>query len=80
MTATQVYRVYIKTTPQQIWDAITRPEWTQRYGYSNIADFDLRPGGQYKAYPSEAVKRTASRSPTSSSTVRFSRWTRPSVS
>ena len=25
---TQVYRVYIKATPQAIWDAITRPEWT----------------------------------------------------
>ena len=25
---TQVYRVYIKATPQAIWDAITKPEWT----------------------------------------------------
>ena len=30
---TQVYRVYIKATPQAIWDAITKPEWTERYGY-----------------------------------------------
>ena len=50
MTATQVYRVYIKATPQAIWDAITKPEWTERYGYTNRADFDLRPGGAYKAY------------------------------
>jgi uncharacterized protein YndB with AHSA1/START domain len=57
MTATQVYRVYIKATPQAIWDAITKPEWTQRYGYTNIADFDLRPGGAYKAYPSEAMRK-----------------------
>jgi len=41
MTATQVYRVYIKATPQAIWDAITKPEWTERYGYTNRADFDL---------------------------------------
>ncbi len=26
---TQVYRVYIKATPQAIWDAITKPEWTR---------------------------------------------------
>ena len=26
---TQVYRVYIKATPQAIWDAITKPEWTE---------------------------------------------------
>ncbi|MDP9184392.1 MAG: SRPBCC family protein [Actinomycetota bacterium] len=57
LTTTQVYRVYIKTTPQAIWDGITKPEWTQRYGYTNIADYDLRPGGAYKSYPSEAMKR-----------------------
>lgn len=28
---TQVYRVAIKATPEQIWDAITRPEWTAQY-------------------------------------------------
>ncbi|MFJ8579877.1 SRPBCC domain-containing protein [Micromonospora sp. NPDC093277] len=46
---TKVYRVYIKATPQAIWDAITKPEWTQRYGYQGIAEFDLRPGGGYRA-------------------------------
>ena len=45
---TQVYRVYIRTTPEAIWDAITKPEWTQRYGYAAISDFDLRPGGRAK--------------------------------
>ena len=29
--ATQVYSVFIRATPQQIWDAITRPEFTERY-------------------------------------------------
>jgi uncharacterized protein YndB with AHSA1/START domain len=57
LTTTQVYRVYIKATPQAIWDAITKPEWTERYGYTNLADYDLRPGGSYKSYPSEAMKR-----------------------
>jgi len=52
----QVYRVYIKATPQAVWDAIVQPEWTQRYGYGGIADFELRPGGAYKAYPNEAMK------------------------
>ena len=26
---TQVYQVFIKATPEQIWDAITKPEFTQ---------------------------------------------------
>jgi uncharacterized protein YndB with AHSA1/START domain len=42
---TQVYRIYIKATPQAIWDAITKPEWTEKYGYGGLADYDLRPGG-----------------------------------
>jgi uncharacterized protein YndB with AHSA1/START domain len=28
---TQVYQVFILATPEQIWDAITRPEFTERY-------------------------------------------------
>jgi uncharacterized protein YndB with AHSA1/START domain len=50
-TTTQVHRVYIKATPEAIWDAITKPEWTQRYGYTGLVDYDLRPGGHYKVRP-----------------------------
>jgi uncharacterized protein YndB with AHSA1/START domain len=53
MALTQVYRVYIKATPEAIFEAITKPEWTIRYGYNNYADFDLRPGGEYRARASE---------------------------
>ena len=38
LTTTQVYRVYIKATPEAIWDAITKPEWTERYGYAADTD------------------------------------------
>ncbi|MGZ4383324.1 MAG: SRPBCC family protein [Gaiellaceae bacterium] len=30
-TTTQVYQVFIKATPEQIWEAITKPEFTCRY-------------------------------------------------
>jgi uncharacterized protein YndB with AHSA1/START domain len=53
---TQVYRVYIKATAEAIWDAITKPEWTERYGYCGRVDFDLRPGGAYKGYTSEGMR------------------------
>jgi uncharacterized protein YndB with AHSA1/START domain len=35
MTAqtTQVYSIFIKASPEQIWDAITKPEFTQKYMY-----------------------------------------------
>jgi uncharacterized protein YndB with AHSA1/START domain len=54
-TTTQVYRVYIKATPQAIWDAITKPEWSDRYGYGGFVDYDLRPGGAFQARPSAAM-------------------------
>ena len=35
MTAqtTQIYQVFVKATPEQIWAAITKPEFTQKYFY-----------------------------------------------
>ncbi len=37
MTAqtTQVYSVFIKASPEQIWDAITKPEFTQKYFFGS---------------------------------------------
>ncbi len=53
---TQVYRVYIKASPQAVWDAITTPEWTERYGYGSRVEYDLRPGGRYRAFSTEEMK------------------------
>lgn len=47
---TQVYEIYIKATPQAVWDAITRTEWTTRYGYGAPVEYDLRSGGTFKAF------------------------------
>ena len=56
LTTTQVYRVYIRATPEAIWDAITKPEWNERYGYPGRGDFDLRPGGKYLATAGEEAQ------------------------
>ena len=53
---TQVHRVYIKATPEAIWDAITRPEWTERYGYGGRGEYDLRPGGTYRGFTTDAMR------------------------
>ena len=58
-TTTQVYRVYIKATPEAIWQAITDPEWTNRYGYTGYAHFDLRPGGAMQVVANEEFKANA---------------------
>jgi uncharacterized protein YndB with AHSA1/START domain len=52
----QVYRVYIKATPQAIWDAITKREQAERYGYGSPVEYDLRPGGKFRALASDAMK------------------------
>ena len=49
-TTTQVYRIFIKASPQKIWDAITKPEWTERFGYGVRDEYDLRPGGAYRGH------------------------------
>ena len=54
----QVYRVYIKATPQAIWDAITRPEWTEKYGYGGRSVYDLRAGGAYQGFASKEMVET----------------------
>jgi uncharacterized protein YndB with AHSA1/START domain len=53
---TQVYRVYIKATPQAIWDAITKPEWSERYGYGGRVEFDMRPGGAYRGLTNDGMR------------------------
>jgi len=55
-TTTQIYRIFIKATPQAIWDAITKPEWTQRFGYGLRDEFELRPGGRYRGIANEGMR------------------------
>jgi Activator of Hsp90 ATPase homolog 1-like protein. len=54
---TQIFRVYIKATPEAIWEAITSPEWNAKYGYPGINEYDLHPGGAFRAVmPAEMVQ------------------------
>ena len=52
----QMHRIYIKASPEAIWDAITKPEWTVKYGYAGLVDFDLRPGGAFRIHANEGMK------------------------
>jgi uncharacterized protein YndB with AHSA1/START domain len=54
--AIQTYRAYIKAPTQTVWDALTKPEWTLKYGYAPVVDYDLRVGGAFRAYPNEGMK------------------------
>ena len=54
---TQVYRVYIKASPEAVWDAITNPEWTERFGYGGRSEYELRRGGAYRGYSNEGMRK-----------------------
>jgi uncharacterized protein YndB with AHSA1/START domain len=47
MTAlsTQVYSVFIRATPEQVWEAITKPDFTEQYFYG--ARIDIRDGRRF---------------------------------
>jgi uncharacterized protein YndB with AHSA1/START domain len=45
---TQVREIYIKSSAEMIWDAITNPEWTAKYAYGTRAEYDLKPGGKFR--------------------------------
>ncbi|MFF5084424.1 SRPBCC domain-containing protein [Actinoplanes sp. NPDC000266] len=53
---TQVYRVWIKASPERIWAAITDPEWTSRYAYAAPVDYELKPGGAYRSHATQEMK------------------------
>ena len=54
-SSTQVYRIFIRAKPQAIWDAITKPEFTEKWGYGLREEYDLRPGGQYRGMASASM-------------------------
>jgi uncharacterized protein YndB with AHSA1/START domain len=55
-TTTQVFRVFIKATPEAVWEAITSPDWTARYGYLTPAHYELRAGGSYRALATDEMR------------------------
>jgi uncharacterized protein YndB with AHSA1/START domain len=53
---TQVFRVWIKASPEKIWAAITDPEWNGRYGYAAPAHYELTKGGSFSSNASQDMK------------------------
>ena len=47
VTTTQVYQLFIKATPEQVWAAITKPEFTTRYFFASRVELA---NGRRRAY------------------------------
>jgi len=43
-----VYEVYIRTTPEKLWEAITRPEKTKLYFYGTAVESDWKVGSSVR--------------------------------
>jgi uncharacterized protein YndB with AHSA1/START domain len=48
--ATQVYSIFIRATAEQVWDAITKPEFTQKYFYGSRVESSFEPGEPYEGF------------------------------
>src|ERR671934_783668 len=46
---TAVFEVFIKTTPERLWQAITDPEQRKKYSFGVETHSDWTPGSEYKA-------------------------------
>src|SRR5579863_8200586 len=42
-----VYTIYIASTPEKVWDALTSAEFSRKYFFGNSVEVDLRVGGAY---------------------------------
>jgi uncharacterized protein YndB with AHSA1/START domain len=45
----KVFEIYIKTTPERLWEAITRPELRQKYNFGVGVESEWTPGSKYES-------------------------------
>lgn len=54
--AMAVFEIYIKTTPERLWEAITDPEQRARYSFGVRVESDWAPGSEYRSGVPGAVE------------------------
>ena len=42
-----VYTIYIASTPEKVWEALTSAEFSRKYFFGNAVEIDLKVGGAY---------------------------------
>jgi len=47
-TMERIFEIYIKTTPERLWEAITNPEMRKKYSFGVVVESDWKPGSSYK--------------------------------
>ena len=54
--STHLFEIYIRTSAEALWEAITSPEWTVKYGHRAVHRYDLRPGGDFAAKANDLMR------------------------
>ena len=47
-TMEKIYEIYIRTSPEVLWNAITSPETRTKFQFGNTVSADWTPGGRYE--------------------------------
>ena len=53
---TLTFRIVIAASAEAIWDAITQPDWSERFGYGGRVSYELKPGGRFSHHASAEMK------------------------
>ena len=53
MTDKFVYVTYIRTTPEKMWEALTKPEFTRQFWFGIAQESTFEPGAPWKLVGSE---------------------------
>ena len=48
MSSKYVYVTYIRTSPQKLWDALTKPEFLKQYWFNMTQQSEWKPGASWK--------------------------------
>jgi uncharacterized protein YndB with AHSA1/START domain/DNA-binding transcriptional ArsR family regulator len=48
MTMEKIFEIYIKTTPERLWEAITETEMRRKYNFGAVVTSDWTPGSRYQ--------------------------------
>jgi uncharacterized protein YndB with AHSA1/START domain/DNA-binding transcriptional ArsR family regulator len=54
-TMEKVFEIYIKTTPERLWEAITNPEQRAKYTFGVRVESDWKPGSPYQGKAGSAT-------------------------
>jgi len=52
-----VYVTYIRTTPEKLWEALTKPEFIQQYWYGCRNESDMRVGSKIESFGADGDRK-----------------------